>query len=594
MDTKRYTPQIVTEENINFSIPLYQRLFSWDVSQVHGLLVDLHTHFNSSDKPYYLGMLSCVDNSGTYDLLDGQQRLTVLVLMGIVMRDYDERWTKFLNEGNRLNFTARLKDKKYLCSVIARDMNITEVNNKMKSALGIISAFFADDKFFSSAEERMLYSQRVFERLSFFFSILPENYSKHPVSMNTYFEAMNACGKGLEEHEILKVRLILNESNKEYLTRIWNSVSEMTKPLVRRDDEESMASYRNKYRNVLHLCREARFCDAFSLCESSYDNVDAVKIKDIEPEKSNVDTNRAYQTDSIDSNIISFPEFLMMVLDIHFGLDGKYTFYRENLLKAFDENKITDIQRFYNELLFYRLLLDYYIITKVNSNGVNNYTLLFKCVSDDAMNENRERLIMYQSMLYVSQQNAFYNWIKPILLSVHDSHPIEEAEYLNRIKAIDDSKRTMPTENSAWSYMGHIDRYWFWRLDYYLWERRNDYFKNEQEREIVSSYVFRANRSIEHLHPQNQDNNIQWLAGDIHSFGNLAMISQSFNSEQSDDPVTVKFARIKEQADNHNLESIKLYKMYLDAEKNPAGWTREIMLKHMEEMMDLLRKSFEK
>ena len=66
------------------------------------------------------------------------------------------------------------------------------------------------------------------------------------------------------------------------------------------------------------------------------------------------------------------------------------------------------------------------------------------------------------------------------------------------------------------------------------------------------------------------------------------MISQSFNSEQSDDPVQVKFARIAEQASTRSLQSLKLFRMYLDAKKNPEGWTQEVKNQHQEEMYTLL------
>ena len=62
---------------------------------------------------------------------------------------------------------------------------------------------------------------------------------------------------------------------------------------------------------------------------------------------------------------------------------------------------------------------------------------------------------------------------------------------------------------------------------------------------IVKDYVFKANRSIEHVHPQNQDHNSEWGEDAVNSFGNLALISQSFNSQQSNDSVKVKFARIE-------------------------------------------------
>ena len=70
------------------------------------------------------------------------------------------------------------------------------------------------------------------------------------------------------------------------------------------------------------------------------------------------------------------------------------------------------------------------------------------------------------------------------------------------------------------------------------------------------------------------------------------MISQSFNSEQSDDPVTVKFARILDQANNRRLESIKMYKMFLEAERTPGGWTVEKKKVHQSEMIELLKKSY--
>ena len=71
------------------------------------------------------------------------------------------------------------------------------------------------------------------------------------------------------------------------------------------------------------------------------------------------------------------------------------------------------------------------------------------------------------------------------------------------------------------------------------------------------------------------------------------MISQSFNSQQSDDPVTVKFARIMDQAHNHALQSLKLYRMYLLAGKNPNGWTIKAKNDHQQEMYELLKKSYQ-
>ena len=48
MNTYRYTAKKIVEEHLYFSIPLYQRLFSWGEEQVVGLRSDQKNHFESS------------------------------------------------------------------------------------------------------------------------------------------------------------------------------------------------------------------------------------------------------------------------------------------------------------------------------------------------------------------------------------------------------------------------------------------------------------------------------------------------------------------------------------------------------------------
>lgn len=581
MNTYRYTPEKIVEEQLYFSIPLYQRLFSWGEEQVKGLLFDLKNHFetdNDNGTPYYLGMLSCIISGNHYDLIDGQQRFTVMTLLAIVLRDYYKEWDGFLDEGKRLRFISRTKDNEYLAAVIHRQAEVFDPNRKMKEGIELISDFMISE--FSSDDMREAFAKSVYHRMSFFFSALPPSYANNPASLNKYFEAMNAGGKGLEQHEILKVRLMQGEENKEHLTRIWNAVCDLNRPVIKRDEENLD---RHKYERAIELCRNHRFNEAFNLCESSYDSEDNNEIGSIEAKQQ--DFKQSF-TETGERSLITFPEFLMMVIDIYLNLSGSYTFYRNELLKIYDSHYIPDKQDFYNQLLFYRLLLDYYIVYKEGDEIANKYDIIFK------EGLSAEALKQYQSMLYVSQ-TPFYNWLKPVLERLHNEPAQNTDNLLLWIKEIDNSLHTLPKDVSEMTYDNGIDRYWFWRLDYYLWERKEDYFDSEEDRQIVDEYVFRANRSIEHLHPQHQENNDVWNDDDIHSFGNLAMISQSFNSQQSDDPVTVKFARIMDQAHNHALQSIKMYLMYLDAEKSPSGWKVDIKNDHQAKMYDLLVKSYE-
>ena len=135
-----------------------------------------------------------------------------------------------------------------------------------------------------------------------------------------------------------------------------------------------------------------------------------------------------------------------------------------------------------------------------------------------------------------------------------------------------------------------IDRYWFWRLDYYLWEKRADFF-NADDKSIVEEYVFRTNRSIEHLHPQDESYNEVWNSEITDGFGNLAMISQSFNSLQSNDNVRIKFARIQEQLDNKSLQSLKMLVMFRRANEDHSKWSEQLALDNLKQMCDLLEQS---
>ena len=578
MNTNRYTPAIITEKEYTFSIPIYQRLFAWGEEQVNGLLYDLKNHFEKEGEvPYYLGMLSCIEKEGRNDLIDGQQRFTLMMLLGIKFQEYDNRWSNFLAEGNRLTFKARSKDTEYIKSLINNSSDVAEKNEKMDCGIQAIHNFL--DKEFEDETARETFAQRVYNHLSFFFSELPEQYAQHPESLNKYFEAMNNSGKGLEQHEILKVDLMRGEENQVHLTKIWNLVSEMNRPLIKYIENTTEDEYRNKYIDAIRSCRDGRYEEALSLCEDLTDNNSEVTLESIEAKRHDFATIVGHS----ERSILSFPDFLRLNFDIYNKVEASYSFYREELLNIFKMDSIANKQNFYHQLLFTRLLMDYYFISKEGNETITRYNMLFNA------GEQKEALTQYQSMLYVS--TAFYRWMRP-MLELLISKPSESTnQLLDWLEEIDNSLHPLPTNTEELSF-GKVDRYYFWRLDYYLWEKRDAYFKHEEDRMIVKDYVFKANRSIEHVHPQNQDHNSEWGEDAVNSFGNLALISQSFNSQQSNDSVTVKFARIEDQADNARLESIKMYRIYLDAKRTLDGWDEKAREKHEEEMYNLLKKSY--
>ena len=178
MTKTKYTPKEIAESEIKFSIPLYQRLFEWKKPQIEQLLYDLITSFQKKpEEPYYIGMLTVYENNTVLDLVDGQQRFTVMMLMGIAFNN--DSWKNFIciKEQTRLNFFARNNDKEYLeKKVLGRISEQTYTNKKMNDAISIIETFVLE----LEQEKKEKFIQFVFEKMTFFISYL------HETSNNAY------------------------------------------------------------------------------------------------------------------------------------------------------------------------------------------------------------------------------------------------------------------------------------------------------------------------------------------------------------------------------------------------------------------------
>lgn len=603
MNKNRYTPKDIVEQK--FSIPLYQRLFSWTPKEVRKLLSDLKEHFDSErfkieKNAYYLGMFTAIEREGYIDLIDGQQRFTVMILMAIAFKHIPE-WNSFLNAGERLKLIARSEDENYLRN-LANDDNLSnhlEIGNSyynyenlyMKNALLCINDYI-EEVFGDDEKAKDIYALNIYNHLTFFISELPFHYLKEATSLNKYFEVLNSTGRGLEQHEILKVKLIRNQQDSDRLVRIWNAVSQMEFPIIWRSEEINDQQYADLYRHAIKECRLGNFDNALSYIKDSINdaqgNTDTIDVIPVKKKEKSSGFHAVERQDSI----LSFPEFLLLSLDLSFDLNGKDGFYqKDKLIERFEKQVITDIDGFYNNLLFYRLLLDYYVVRRDISNGQSRFTLNFR----DNDREKRECLRQYLSMLSVSTE--FYIWLIPYMKQLLQlpNDWLDASAILQKLKDEDNMRRCNDgyPQKLREKKFPNIDRYWFWRLDYYLWEQRTYYFNTEDQR-IVDEYVFRTNRSIEHLHPQNESYNEVWKSDITNGFGNLAMISQSFNSLQSNDNIRVKFARIQEQLDNKSLQSLKMFVMFRSANEDHSKWSEQLALDNLDQMCTLLEKTVTK
>lgn len=595
----KFTPESLSNEEYRkfiFCVPIYQRLFAWGKKQIEKLLDDLLEAYNK-DSEYYLGILTIAVRDGKLDLIDGQQRMTVTNLMAIAFKELcpalNMYWDGYLNNGERLEFSARDEDTSYLLSR-TKGKKASYENHMMEDGIEIIKSW-CNSKFHKSSDkdkkefdtERCAdYASFVWKNLTLFCSYLPEKYVSNPIELNRYFEAMNSTGRQLQQHEILLVDLISGHPNSETLSKIWGKISDINKRYI--PFNEDSGEYRRDYDWMIdHI--ESQFNDTNKVEETF------LTIEQIVPKKLDSRNNSSFPISK--QMIISFEELLLMALRITTGGEHTWNFYKpEHLLARFQEADLKGTGRldlFFATLLKCRLLMDYKVIWQ-ETDGNLDYDLL--------TSDSDGRLEKFQSMLHVANSESFYRWLPEYIQWLSDNpHSTVDLE-LETLKHIDRNLYSPLNDTNELCYPG-IDRYWFWRLDYELWENRNKedgWLKDNPElKEVVGRYVFRSNRSIEHLHPQTptDERSEKWIGYDLNRFGNLAMISSSFNSLQSNESAGVKMERVHHQIDTSQLQSLKMLHMWITyrnaAETSPAEtWTKEKVELHEKAMLPYLTNLF--
>jgi Protein of unknown function DUF262./Protein of unknown function (DUF1524). len=515
-------------------------------------------------------------DDSTFDLIDGQQRITTLSVMALEMKKHYAQWENFCG---RIDFYGREEDKAFLIDGLPKE----NTNNNLLNAKSVIESFLNG----KDTNVKAAFALYVYNYASFFLSVIPQDYTI--IEKNKQFVRMNNRGKQLELVDILKVKLSSIEGldENEFLEK-WNNISQMN--CVEKSDENNQQS---KLRpTILDIIKR-------------YESVNKPKPNEINY-----------------NSIVSFDEFLLIALERLKGCAISYD--REKILKTFGfegdgENKIVWNKDYVNEFMgILEVQFDLFCKYFIRRDKEEKYKWQDVKNGQDKNNQDNERnnnewnmLRQFQSYLYVSREP--HQWMKDAFVWL-DNNIFDPSVFLEELKRVDNeyAKKLLKEGRTYHEKFPNINRYWFWRLDYYLWEKSlhkgskngaNENDKNsgtigvfdlkEEEKNVVEKYVFSSNRSVEHLHPQNESVEGSWGdGGAVNSFGNLAMISQTLNSYQSNKSIQEKFGKIEKSiADNKSVESLKLYWMYL-AYKKGNKWTKEMASKHCEEMCNLLNEPF--
>ncbi len=131
--TSCFTPKVCTiqeifgDTNSYYQIPDYQRPYSWGTKQVEELWDDVYSAMETGEQTYFLGATILTETGeGHYEVIDGQQRLTTLMILFCVLRDL-----KLANDKVVCNAIKSLVDDKYRLRLITQSHNQGQFENEI-------------------------------------------------------------------------------------------------------------------------------------------------------------------------------------------------------------------------------------------------------------------------------------------------------------------------------------------------------------------------------------------------------------------------------------------------------------------------------
>ena len=559
------------DKGAHYVIPLYQRAYAWEDEEIVQLIDDI----NDSTGDYYIGSLVVAKVKGkaeTYEVVDGQQRLTTLYLLLHYLklrRGWDGKVGETLSFDCRpnSNYTLRhigdlLPDKKPFVGDEDR------LEQSIMNGLKVIKQKFpkgnAIDDVVAAFIERL-------KRVILYRIEVPEH-----TDLNRYFEIMNTRGEQLEQHDILKAQFMgyLNRGEQEFFSRVWAACSDMTGYVqmhFAKDEREKL--FGEKW-DKMPSDKWTDFTACLDMGQQDDQEVTIMEI--IEPDFRVEEADGLLEDDKTKirfESIIGFPHFLLHVLRVFLSVESismdeekelgsllddknllsdfeKVISYGKIEAKAIEENRANFARRFILFLLRSRFLFDKFIIKReyegdaqdrgwslkelYASETKSSKKASYRNTTSSNMNEeskeemtNRQECLMIQSALRVSYTSPkIMHWITDLLKWLFNNYDTEGMpslpEAAERIAAKAVQEGFLGRKNYALGVRTpHIV---FNYLDYLLWK---------ENKEKYEDFVFEFRNSLEHWYPQNPSEGSfeKWDKRD--RFGNLCIISRSVNSKFS-------------------------------------------------------------
>lgn len=242
-----------------FIVPDYQREYVWKPEdQVEQFLIDIDNEYEptgNGQKSYFIGSIIIVENNGKYDVIDGQQRLTTVILSLCAFRDLlkpldlDAKQKKYLQtieellsdfdihtDETKLRLELQYEESKdYLNKIIQNDDYTDEITPSIKKMqLAYIKLKSHFENYLKQGLDNLTQFARYFLTKIELVVIESENLS----SALKIFETINQRGAGLNAMDLVK-NLLFSESKESQFETIKHTWKEITSNLQSCNEDQS-------------------------------------------------------------------------------------------------------------------------------------------------------------------------------------------------------------------------------------------------------------------------------------------------------------------------------------------------------------------
>jgi len=604
-----------------YVVPLYQRNFAWGETEITQLLQDIYESYKAGH-PYFVGSIIVLNRNSEsnrkFEVIDGQQRLTVLTL---ILKVLGKNYLPTLM-CTRLEYDSRDEVTAFLNNIdvsILDNVNPSETIKTFMAAISTIEDCPLDAETESLSISKMCANPHALQQFADYlasqvFFVLAEMPCDTDVA--SYFEIMNNSGDQLKKHEILKAQILgsvqksLTLEEMTSLAIIWDACSQMEKRVQKSiDSSQRHLIFGDSFDSFLPE-NITRLTESVGISRHKKKSIDSI-IKDDSFLKNETISNVTEEdNDNIGEAIIDFPNFLMHVFRLCYNdkyrdiEDSDIPLNEKDLLNVYKLlSDVIDGKRFISQLLYYRIILDRYII-RTDANEENAKWVLKRphkssssnhvwfgntfgknnnetTEMDDSITHTEDNAIKALSMLQVSYPQRKYKRYLNEILSWFEYGKVQYGLnwYLPKLnglvlKHLDDVVETYGDE--LYSLGTATPRFVLNAIDYLM------YMSNP---EANSNFEFKYYNSVEHHRPQSREGD-KYDRRTIDSMGNLFLLSRRANSSLNDGDPYEKTEKASALIPTMPPNRRTIYERTRDSRK----WEKEEIEEHEKEIRAMLEK----